>query len=219
MQKTIDDTARTESGAEDLVHLHVSPLGFEAILNALPDARAARVAYDSKTETLEIMAPSAEHDSNARLFDALILGVGLECDIEIETLGSVTLKRHESGMEPDSCFYIGEHASAVRGKKQIDLGNDPPPDIAVEVDISRARYDKGRFYAAIGVPEFWRYDGTILEAYVLRTDTYVETSTSVAFPWLAIKVVQQFLQMGPLKGKVATIRAWQAWLRTIAPGG
>ncbi len=219
MQETMNDTAITDSGAEDLVHLHVSPPGFEAILDALPDARAATLAYDSEAETLEIMAPSAEHDNDSRLFDALILGIGLECDIEIETLGSVTLKRHERGIEPDSCFYIGEHARAIRGKKQIDLGNDPPPDIAVEVDISRARFDKRRLYSAIGVPEFWRYDGTTLEAYALRGGAYVETASSAAFQWLPIRDVQRFLQMSPLKGKVATIRAWQAWIRTIAPRG
>jgi len=77
-----------------------------------------------------------------------------ELDIEFRSLGSKTFKHATmlKGIEPDRCFYI-QNEAAVRGKKRLDLTVDPPPDLALEVDItSRTHPDT---YAALGVPELW----------------------------------------------------------------
>jgi Uma2 family endonuclease len=36
---------------------------------------------------------------------------------------------------------------------------DPPPDLAVEVDISHGSRSKFRIYARLKVKELWRFDG------------------------------------------------------------
>jgi Uma2 family endonuclease len=56
------------------------------------------------------------------------------------------------GIEPDPCFYIQNEAS-VRGKKRLDLSTDPPPDLAIEIDITSRTHPE--IYAALGVPELW----------------------------------------------------------------
>jgi len=217
MQETIEVTA-VETGAESVIHLfEITPAGSVAILEALPDGRSARLAYDFDTGTLELMAPSAEHDGDARVIDRLFGALAVECNVDVDNLGSTTLKRTKPWAEPDACFYIGDHAKATWGVKELDLTSRPPPDIVVEIDISRARFDKRALYAGIGSPEFWRYDGKMLTFYELAAGKYVETTKSRAFPWLASSDVQRFIAMSRTKGQTATEKAWREWLRETMP--
>lgn len=57
-----------------------------------------------------------------------------------------------SGVEPDACFYIQDEAS-IRGRDRIDLNFDPPPDLAIEIDMSSSSESKKQSYEALGVPE------------------------------------------------------------------
>ncbi len=77
--------------------------------------------------------------------------------------------------------YYVDHEPLVRGKL-VDLAIDPPPDLVVEVDISHTDLDKPGLYAAMGVPEFWRYDGEVLRMYGLEGGRYVEREVSLSFP-------------------------------------
>ncbi|MBO0719619.1 MAG: Uma2 family endonuclease, partial [Blastocatellia bacterium] len=45
----------------------------------------------------------------------------------------------------------------------LDFRVDPPPDIVVEIDIHHSSVAKLPIYAALGVPEIWRYDGYTLK--------------------------------------------------------
>ena len=92
--------------------------------------------------------------------------------------------------EPDQCYYISNE-QLVRGKT-VNLAVDPLPDLVVELGI--AHIDKNALYAAMGVPEFWRYDGQVLRIYQLREGEYQETETSLAFPEIAKELLYQFLQ-------------------------
>ena len=49
-------------------------------------------------------------------------------------------------------------------------------------------------YAAIEVPEFWRYDGQVLSIYLLQAGRYQEVETSSTFPEIAKDWLYQFLQ-------------------------
>src|SRR5271168_751874 len=99
--------------------------------------RPIRFTYDRGE--LEIMTVSPEHDRDkmwlARLFQVLTE----ELDIDIACYGSMTMRREdlERGMEPDQCFWV-QHEPQIRGRTDIDLENDPPPDLVMEVEISRS---------------------------------------------------------------------------------
>jgi Uma2 family endonuclease len=138
--------------------------------------------------------------------------LSLEWQIDIESTGSVTLKREPFGAEPDSSFYV-RNAAGVVGKKELDLAADPPPDIAVEIDISRERIDKKAIYADFNVPEFWRYDGRQLRAFALRGGTYVEIAVSEELAGLPIAELARFLELRGTTGQSEIARLWQAWLR------
>jgi Uma2 family endonuclease len=133
--------------------------GYQAILHALPEVRAARLTYDCGT--LEITVPSETHEFSGRLIELFIRILVVEMGLRLKTMGSITLDREDlnRGAEPDNAYYI-QNQPKVAGRK-VDFNQDPPPDLIVEVDITHTDIDKNQLYASMGVPEFWRFDGQV----------------------------------------------------------
>ncbi len=109
----------------------------------------------------------------------------------------------ERGGEPDSSYYI-QNESLVRDKENIDLESDPPPDLVLEVEYSRPRIDKLRLYASMGIPEFWRYNGSVLRVYILNDKQYSEVELSPTFFPVPIREIPQFIQETRKSGEMAT---------------
>src|SRR5215216_7161905 len=142
---------------------------YEALLRELGDQNL-RLTYDSGE--LEIMSPIPEHESWKKLFARMIEIISLEMNIPMWPLGSTTFKQKnlKKGLEPDEGYYVANEA-AVRWKKRLDLRRDPPPDLVVEIDITHRAVDREIIYAALGVPEIWRFDGRRLTCLHLRPAT------------------------------------------------
>lgn len=187
---------------------------FERLLEELGDNRATRLAYNEGL--LEIMTPLGPHENSNRFIDDLIRAIADELDLNLKRFGSLTLKRAKKlkGAEPDSCYYI-QNEPLVRSKQEIDLDNDPPPDLVLEIDITSGCLDKQPIYAAIGVPEFWRYNGNKLEVFVLELSNqeYQKVNQSPTFPWMPLDVIPQFIRQSLVDGETATLRAVRAWVR------
>ncbi len=153
--------------------------------NLLAEIRngAVRLTYDHGW--LEIMTLSPLHEKVKKILARLIEAYADSNEIDVEGFGSTTFCREElqRGLEPDECYYVS-HAADVAGKSKLDLAVDPPPDLAVEVDISPPDLAKQPIYAALGVPEVWRYDGRRLTPPRRTADGYAEVETSMAFPGL-----------------------------------
>ena len=185
---------------------------FEALLEELGDERAARVSYSGGM--LEIMTPLAIHESDKELIGDLIKIVLEEMNLEFWALGSTTFKNAQmaQAVEPDQCFYIA-HEAAVRKKERIDLTVDPPPDLAIEIDITaRSRFDN---YEKLGVPEVWRYDGKNLEINVLQEGHYVVAESSQLFPHLPLsEIIPDYIAQSQETGRNTTMRKFRAWVRT-----
>jgi Uma2 family endonuclease len=170
---------------------------YEQILVALGERRSSRLTYDQGV--LEITMPLEEHEYAVRLIELFIHILVEELNLEIKTMGSTTLKRPDlqKGVEPDNCYYI-QNEPLVAGKK-VDLSQDPPPDLIVEVDITHTDINKLDLYASMGVPEFWRYNGQILRIYQLQADKYLEVENSPTFSRNIKEQLYQFLQDGQVK--------------------
>jgi Uma2 family endonuclease len=184
---------------------------FEAILEDLGDRRASRVAFDNGT--LEIMTPLPEHETNKELVSDLVKALLEELDIEFLTLGSTTFKNEDmdKGIEPDNCFYI-QNESAVRGKNRLDLTVDPPPDLALEIDVTSRTHPS--IYEALGVPELWRFENGKLQINVLKEGKYIKDEDSQNFPNLPlIGVIPEYLSQCRTIGRNKTMRAFRAWVR------
>ncbi|NMF82404.1 Uma2 family endonuclease [Nodosilinea sp. P-1105] len=157
----------------------------------LNERTCARLTYDRGT--LEITMPSEAHEFYARLIERFIIILVVELGMRVKTLGSTTLEREDldRGAEPDNGYYI-QNQPQVAGRS-IDLAVDPPPDLVVEVDINHTDIDKNALYAAMGVPEFWRFNGKVWRIYQLRDGQYQECDRSPTFPIVSKDDLYQFL--------------------------
>lgn len=165
--------ATSSTGAEQRTVLHnISWETFEALLRETGSGRGSRFAYEDGT--LEIMAPLFAHENLKIQFGRFIVVIVEELEIELKSAGSTTIKKEDfkKGIEPDNCYYI-QNELAVRGKKTLDFETDPPPDLAIEIDITSSSVDKFSIYSALKVPEIWRYNGSKLKFYELIENKYV----------------------------------------------
>ncbi len=177
-------------GEQRTVLHNISWETFEALLRDTGEDRGSRFAYDCGV--LEIMTPLFEHENPKSNFGNFIIALAEELGIEVRSAGSTTLKRKVSkrGIEPDTCYYI-QNELAIRGKQTLDLENDPPPDLAIEIDITSSSVNKLGIYSALGVAELWRYDGQNLKFYQLIEGQYVECKFSIAFPLVSVLTGRQ----------------------------
>lgn len=185
---------------------------YERLLAELGDSRGTRLAYDDGR--LEIMSPSDSHEYVNKIVGRLIEAYADACGIDIDGLGSWTMSRKQlnKGIEPDGCYYV-QSLPAIAHKKRLDLAVDPPPDLAIEVEISRSSLVKQPIYAALGVPEIWRFDGKQFRI-LLRTGAgeYAEAPRGASFPDLPIDEINRFVQIGLQSRQSAAVRALRQWL-------
>ncbi|MEA5507908.1 Uma2 family endonuclease [Halotia wernerae UHCC 0503] len=205
----------TITPAEQRVILHnISWETFNTILQELGENRSERLAYNEGY--LEIMTPLGEHENTNRFINDLMRILADELNLNLKKFGSVTLKLDDMrrGVEPDSCYYI-QNEPVVRGKKDIDLKYDPPPDLVIEIDITSSSLDKRPIYAALGVPEIWLYNGKNLQFFVLSEQilSYNQVQQSPTFPVLTQNVVLQLIEQSLTDGETVTLRSFRAWLK------
>jgi Uma2 family endonuclease len=212
-------TATPEIAEQRVILSNVSWQTFEQLLTELGDKRATRLAYNEGL--LEIMTPLGPHENSNRFIESLIGAIADELNLNLKRFGSLTLKRAKKlkGAEPDSCYYI-QNEPLVRSKQEIDLNNDPPPDLVLEIDITSGSMDKQPIYAAIGIPEFWHYNGNKLEIFVLEPSNqeYQKVTQSLTFPWMPLDIIPRFIRQSLVDGETATLRAFRAWVREQQKG-
>jgi Uma2 family endonuclease len=198
----------------DRVLLHsVSWEQFERILEDLGEHRAARVAYDHGT--LEIMTPLPDHEYFKEVMGDAVKDIADELDINYSSYGSTTWRQQikMAGLEPDNCFYF-QNEAIVRGRLDLDLSKgDPPPDLALEIDLTHKSLDRFPIYARLEVPELWCYDSGELRIYHLQNGAYVEAKTSLALPQLPVKELPKIIEQYRTEGQRAVRRAIRAWAR------
>jgi Uma2 family endonuclease len=166
--------------------------------------------------TLEIMAPTQfRHEKGSWRLGILVHAYAVVFRLECEGARSTTFRKGLSGelkghgKEPDESFYIA-HAADVREKDTLDLEVDPPPDLWIEVDNQGSSKGKLPLYAALGIPEVWRYRPRRQTLWfgVLRDGTYVEVDRSAALPRLTPSIVLEILAEAH-RGETA----WDVWMR------
>lgn len=185
---------------------------FESLLVELGDNRSSRLSYYQGN--LEIMTPLWEHENPNRTIERLINTLTEELNLDIGLGGSVTLKLSEkkAGKEPDSCYYI-QNEARVRGITKLDLTQTPPPDLAVEINITSSSLNQFDIYADLGVAELWRYDGEQIKFYQLENGEYIECDRSPTFPTLSPTKVDEFLAQCQTIGVTAAVRQFREWVR------
>jgi len=179
-------------GEQRVVIRGISWEAYLQILNALPQARGSRLTYDDGI--LEITIPLEDHEFSGRLIECFIRTLVELLGMRIKTMGSTTMNypHLKKGAEPDNAYYI-QNQPLVKGRN-VDFSQDPPPDLVVEVDITHTDIQKNQFYASIGVPEFWRFNGKVWRIYRLQEGVYVEVEVSPTFPQVPKDRLYTFLE-------------------------
>jgi Uma2 family endonuclease len=158
--------------------------------------------------------PLPPHETYKRLLGRLVEIVTEEMDLEIRSLSASTWSRKDllKGVEADECYYI-QNEAAVRGKMEIDLTIDPPPDLAIEIDISNPSLPRLPIYAALGVAEVWQFDGERFKILGLATTEYVAQRQSLALPMVTVEVVQRLLLQAQEMGETSWAKAVRQWVK------
>jgi Uma2 family endonuclease len=196
--------------ASELIHLSgISWQTYESLLNELTERRF-RLTYHRGN--LEIMAPSPEHEFNKKVLGRFVETLAEELKLQIYPLGSTTLKRPElSGAEPDECFYF-RNIGAVRGKKRLDLGTDPVPDLVLEIDLTSSSVNRLEIYTGMGVAEVWIYDGYSLVVKQLEGQEYITALNSQFFPGVPILEMVDFLRQAETIDYLELVRMFRVWV-------
>jgi Uma2 family endonuclease len=205
------------SPAEQQIVLHnIAWETYERLLTDHQDRLVPRFTYDRGE--LEILGPSPEHEIVNRTLALLVELVAAEWAIETLNVGSMTVKRQElkRGFEPDSSFYI-QNEGRVRGRTTIDAAIDPPPDLIIEIEITRSAIAKLPIYAEMSVPEVWRFDGMRVAILLLEHGAYREAQESAALPLLTREILTRFMSESASLRRTVWIRQVREWARDAMP--
>jgi Uma2 family endonuclease len=185
----------------------------ESILAEMGDSRAARIAYSE--EILEIRMPLPQHERTKSILGDAVKILLEELAIDCECFGSTTFKRQEMnyGIEPDECFYIQNHQLMI-GKDRVDLSIDPPPDLAIEVDVtSKTQMDA---YLKLGVAELWIYAANELKIHALQAGKYQQSTISPIFNTLPVlALIQNLLERSVAIGRSPALRDFRQDIRAV----
>jgi Uma2 family endonuclease len=189
---------------------------YERLLKDLEECSAPRLTFNQGV--LEIMSPLNEHEECNRNLALIVEVFAEEFDIEIRNLGSTTFKREEleRGFEADSCFYI-QNEARMREKRRIDAAVDPPPDLVIEIDLTRDSINKFPVFANLGVPEIWRYSEGRLTIFTLEGADYRERKASLALPLLTAADLTKLLEASTSMKRTAWLRHLRTRFRKLKP--
>ena len=162
---------------EKMVLDGVSWKTYEHLLKDFANRPSIRLTYDEGT--LEISVVSYGHERRKTIIGDLVVRLAFELDIDYEAAGSTTFKRESlgAGFEGDESFYFS-HLNQIRQRSEVDLAQDPPPDLVTEIDISSPSLSKFPIFAALGIPEIWRFHENSMLIYILADEAYSEAQSS-----------------------------------------
>jgi Uma2 family endonuclease len=165
---------------------------------------------------MEMRMPLPENERAAEIINYLIAFLAHFLDIKIDALGSTTIRSSKvhKGLEPDKCFYL-TNLELIRSKKRLDMAKDPPPDLAIEIEVTASLIPRIPIYADLGIPELWRYDGKKLTIEMLQsTGSYSVAKRSKAFPNISAIKLMEWISRGETLGHSSMLHAVEAWCKS-----
>jgi Uma2 family endonuclease len=214
MATTVESPTSQAEGEQRVLLRGVGWDGYQTLLKLVGD-QPVRLTYSRGN--VELMSPLSKHERNKSLLGRLVEILTEELEIPMMSAGSTTLNREDldQGLEADEAFYLGD-LSRVRDPDRIDLDLDPPPDLAIEVEISKSSVNRLGVYSALRVQEIWRFDGRKLTILDRQDDgTYLSINSSAAFPWISIEEITHFLVDEDTRDETQWARKVRAWVRAV----
>jgi Uma2 family endonuclease len=176
---------------------------YQALCDQRGDGSIPRIKF--RDGEVLLMSPLPVHGKDANILSDVVKVILEYEEREYDAFTPVTMfLPEESGIEPDYCFYI-DNWEAVIGKKRIDWANDPPPDLAIEIDVTS--YSSVDDYLPYKVPELWMFKKSKLTIYGLVDDRYEIQAHSRFFPHLdLVAIVAQAVKIAYERNSSAALR-------------
>ena len=195
-------------------HFFLRNASWELLERFLADNSSRRMRLTYAKGEMFFMSPSPLHERLKGLLGRFVNTATEELGVPSCTMGSTTWVRSDAsrGIESDESFYIASEPK-VRGKTEFDLTRDPPPDLAIEIDVTHSPIDRPAIYAVLGVPEVWVFDGKTLKFLKLIDGRYESVSHSLSFPFVTPADVERYLAMMTSTDETTIVRAWRQWVR------
>ncbi|MCX6590372.1 MAG: Uma2 family endonuclease [Acidobacteria bacterium] len=186
---------------------------YQAFL-ALQQERSPRISFDDGW--LEVMVCSIEHEEPSQTLAAIVATVAEEAGIDFEPAGRPTIQRAhlKKGFEPDAAFYF-THLDRMR-KPRFKPNELPAPDLTIEVDLTSDSRPRLGIFAAVGVPEVWRFSNGDLEFLTLLDGAYRPATRSQWLPSLTAKTVMRWLKQREQMSRLAWLKSIRTWTRRNA---
>jgi Uma2 family endonuclease len=196
-----------------MVLRHVGWGGYQSLLRMIGD-QPIRVTYDRGDA--ELISPLLKHERKTSLLGQFVRILARELKIPVMPTGSCTWSREDldRGLEADESFYFGA-LERVADADRVDLTVDPPPDLAIEIEITQSALGRMGIYGALGVPEVWRYDGSTLRVMIRHPDgTYRASERSLAFPSVPMDQLAEFACREQARDENAILEEFAQWVRS-----
>ncbi|MGA1622192.1 MAG: Uma2 family endonuclease [Synechocystis sp.] len=201
------DQLSLDPGSEVILH-HQTWADFEALLAIKQEKTFPKLYFNAQTGEIHLMSPLPSHGQRINILGDLVKAMLRVQGKDWEAYDPITLKQFkQAGVEPDTCFYV-DNRQAILGKERFDLSVDPPPDLAIEVDMSSLTLLDA--YVPIGVPEVWIYRSGQLKIYRLQGEKYQHELQSLLFPeWNVINLLPQYVEMAWQQGSSVALRRFE----------
>jgi len=165
----------------NVIRLH--GLNWSEYLNLREDSANDHLRMHYSNEELLLMTTGDLHERLARLIDLYLTVWARAHDIRLMSYGRWTMfaESDHKGLEPDNCYYVRDIPD-VKGQRELNLGSDPPPHLAVEVDITTDSEFKFEIYRALGIQAVWIWRTGTLVAYAFQNDGFSPVESSRLIP-------------------------------------
>jgi len=214
-------TAETGTAEQRFVMGGISWDAYVTMSDALHEHLGVRMIYHDGR--LILMGKSRRHEWLSDCLGHLVMGIAIYFGIPCEPAGEATYRRREqeAGLEGDRTFHLGANAERMRGGRNYDFTADPPPDLAIEVEVSHPADDAIEAWGRVGVPEVWRFDAASFACsfWTLRDDgSYEQTVRSMVLPMLRPNDVVELIELAQTTGTVPWLAQLPGWMdRVLRP--
>lgn len=215
---TVSQASAVKARKSDGDRIVLRDMSWERYIELRDNPAQAQIRMTLFNGELVLISPSRVHERLKELLAQFVRVWAEVHGLPLSSAGSTTLRSPElmAALEPDSAFYL-KHAPEMWGRDDFDPANDPPPDLAIEIDVSSSSIGRMPIYASLGVPEVWRTDGETLTVFVLCDKEYKTSLTSPALAGLSIEVLISFLSRRTENDEITLIREFRAWAAAQKP--
>lgn len=205
---TVSSDKLTLSPGSEVILRHQTWADYEQMLTTRAENSLPKLYFNGKTQEIRLMSPLPSHGNRIDTLRDLVKSLLRRQGKDWHCFDPITLKRfQQAGVEPDTCFYVNNR-QAILGKEKIDLALDPPPDLAIEVDLTSITDVKA--YIPLQIPEIWIYHRGQLSIYLFEADNYRESSDSVLFDEIDVKtILPRYVELAWNEGSSVALKQFE----------